>query len=81
MLFLHVICTIHYYNRANTVKIHGVKYACNAIVRIKAQESIESPFVYALIKDIFVYNDQKLFLVKLLCIRDYIQKLSHWIIF
>ena len=49
--------------RPNKVKIHGVTYTRQAVVRIKDTANDGIPLVYATIKTMFVYEDEKYFIV------------------
>jgi len=47
--------------RAKGVKIHGIEYRVNAIIRIK-RDSAEDGFTYAHIDDLYIYQSNKIFL-------------------
>ena len=50
------------------MKIHGVQYSPQAVVRVKTSPewSVDEPFMYGRIEVIFVYQDNKIFLLKAL---------------
>ena len=53
--------------RVTYVKIHGMKYCSQAVVRVKNVTSDEyEPFVYCKIKNVYVYNDAKIFEVEVM---------------
>ena len=47
------------------MRIHGVNYKCNAVVRVKYMEDMH-PSVYGLIREVIVYEDLKVFMLDLL---------------
>ena len=53
--------------RVTYVKIHGIKYSSQAVVRVKNPTPDEDePFLYCIIKNIYVYKDAKIFEVEIL---------------
>ena len=59
-------------HRANSVKIHGIRYGEKAIIRVKQEgdSETECPFVYCEIEHIYLIDDHKVFSVKQLEIVD-----------
>ena len=48
--------------RVAYVKIHGIKYSSQAVVRVKKTTPDDyEPFIYCTIKNIYVYKDVKIF--------------------
>ena len=48
--------------RVTYVKIHGIKYCSQAVVRVKKSTPDDyEPFLYCHIKNIYVYQDAKIF--------------------
>ena len=67
-LSLPIVISIYHTHRPRLVKIHGVQYSTQAVVRIKTppQWSVDDPFIYCRIETIFVYQDHKIFLLRAL---------------
>ena len=61
------IYLLHLY-RPRLVRIHGVQYSTQAVIRIKTppQWSVKDPFICCKIETIFVYQDHKIFLMRAL---------------
>lgn len=53
-IYMHTI-------RANTVKIHGIKYSHGAVIRIRPNDKCDQDYIYGEIGDVFVYKDHKIF--------------------
>ena len=51
-------------NRVGGVAIHGVEYRRGSIVRVKTSQPDVLPFLYAQIKEVYVYNHHKVFLTQ-----------------
>ena len=60
-----------YQFRPNSIQIHGVKYGNAAVIRIKTNKDGVFPFEYAMIKDIYVLEDEKVFNTNLLCVNHF----------
>lgn len=50
------------------MRIHGVQYSAQAVIRVNSppQRSVDDSFIYGRIETIFVYQDNKIFLLKAL---------------
>ena len=59
-------------NRPKAVKIHGVKYTEQAVVRVTSQDDHEQPYKYCKICSLYVCNDLKVFVTNVLDIHDYV---------
>ena len=58
----NIIITINCSFRVTYVKIHGIKYCSQAVVRVKKSTPDNyEPFIYCHIKNIYVYQDAKIF--------------------
>ena len=60
------ICGRSFKKWPTSVKIHGIKYSANAIIRITSTKDENFSFSYARIKEIYVHHDQKLFITSVL---------------
>ena len=58
------------------MRIHGVRYSTQAVVRIKSPPSVDDPFTYWTVDTIFVYEDHKIFLLRALCVMNYVEHLK-----
>ena len=54
------------------MKIHGVKYTEQAVVRVTSQDDQEQPYIYCKISSLYVCNDLKVFVTNVLDIHDYV---------
>ncbi len=76
IIIINTECELNaYLCRPNFVKIHGVRYTENAVVRIKDHGTVtisaEHPqFTYCIIHDIYVIEDNKVFKVRQLKVAD-----------
>ena len=64
-----------YVCRARGVNIHGVKYMCDSIVRVKSTQPDILPFVYAQIEDVYVYHNHKVLLTHVVEVVSHEQQL------
>ena len=81
MLLIICVCTFNnLINRPRAVKIHGVKYSEQAVIRVTNEDNHEQPYIYCKIITLYVYHDYKVFVSVILDILDYDEHTKSYVV-